>query len=244
MPDHCLADSTFIGRAFRCTFQTSIHCVTLQFVSHLTDTRLHHYKINSCKRPIDGRYRPNQHSKQNIMKNISQARQSCAKVRPSAKHTSDSAVATPTVSGVFLRPKISVYGRDGRSGDARRTATSVCLTSRPPAHLKQCASGYQPQVGVETMPTGTPTTTPTAAPHEATNQATFPSYQQLGTCIQIATSTSKSLDDSVRKMLIDCALTKAKLCFVDGAFPQSLGQALVATRHLKQLCDEANGGAK
>ena len=172
-------------------------------------------------------------------------------VRPSASNTSDNAVAIPTVSGVFSRLITLVFGRDGRHGNVRRTALSVLLTSRPPVARSKATSGYQSHNGDTTMPQGNPTTTGAPAqtpPNEASNQATLPRYQQQGTPhperIQIAPSPSKSLNAETRQLLIHTALYKAGSLLLAGSFSQSLGQALIASRHMKQLCaDSQVGGA-
>jgi len=66
------------------------------------------------------------------------------------ENTFGSAVATPTESGVFSRPKfgnvafshVHGFGRDGQNGNAWRMAIPMFSTSCPPALLENDASGF------------------------------------------------------------------------------------------------------
>jgi len=172
-------------------------------------------------------------------------------IHDGARNTTEVAVATPTESGVFACPESLGYGQGGANRETARMATSMFLTPCPPDDRRKSEGGFQSQVGAKTMPQGTPTTTGAPAqtpPNEATNQATLPRYQQQGTPhperIQIAPSPSKSLDAATRQLLIHTALYKAGSLLLAGSFSQSLGQALIASRHMKQLCaDSQVGGA-
>lgn len=83
----------------------------------------------------------------------------CATVCAGAKNTLDTAVASPTESGLLSRPKfgnvasshVQSFGRDGQSGNTWRTAVSVFLTSRPPIDRKKSMCGFQSHTGAETM---------------------------------------------------------------------------------------------
>ena len=84
-----------------------------------------------------------------------------AKVASGAEYTLDTAVATPTVSGVLSRPNTLFFGRDGATRKDARTAVSVYSTSRPPAiGLNTVASGPQSHTGARTMTTVNSTATP------------------------------------------------------------------------------------
>ncbi|MEI7590189.1 MAG: hypothetical protein WCJ49_02565 [Deltaproteobacteria bacterium] len=149
-----------------------------------------------------------------IMKNISNARQRCAKVRQGAKNTFGIAVATPTESGVFACPE---YGQGGANRETARMAIPMFLTPCPPNDRKKSLCGFQFRIGDKTMPQGTPTTTPTAAP----------------------TKSIQTIDLSTRMILIDISLTKASQALHAGSLSKSLGATLSAGRHLKQAITKA-----
>ena len=157
------------------------------------------------------------------MKNISNARQRCAKVRQGAKNTFGIAVATPTESGVFACPE---YGQGGANRETARMAIPMLQTPCPPKDRCKSLCGFQFRIGDKTMPQGTPTTTPTAAHHEAINRPPHP-------------TTSKSIDPSLRLVMIDNILTQASQSLRSGSMSKSLGATLSASRHLKQAITEA-----
>jgi len=158
----------------------------------------------------------------------------CDTVHTGARNTFDRAVATPTDSGVFACPEFDGYGQGGADRETARMALSMFLTPFPPNDRRKSDGGFQTHRGAKTMPTGTPTTTPIAASTGNTPKRD----------VQSRTSPTTSLTDTMRAMLIDGALCKARKHLNDGSMSLSLGQTLVASRHLKQACSKATTGGR
>lgn len=82
---------------------------------------------------------------------VSRATVSAALKGAGARHTISVAVATPTDERGFVTSKqgagaaasgLHGFGRDGAIRKDARTATDVCLTSRPPYALRQATGGF------------------------------------------------------------------------------------------------------
>ena len=107
-----------------------------------------------------------------------------AKVATGARHTLiDNAVATPTGSGVFLRPNFMGvalchtygYGRGASVRKAGGMALSMCLTPRPPVASRRAPSGFQSHNGASAMTTQTTPKTGTLSLPASTTEQT-PAY--------------------------------------------------------------------
>lgn len=107
------------------------------------------------------------------------AAQSRATMRPGAEHTFEYAVATPTESGVFSRPKfgntalcrVHSLGLGVVNRKATSTAYSVCSNPVPPNDLNSQRAGFKSQYGAKTMATATTTTTGKSAQTTPTEAA-------------------------------------------------------------------------
>ena len=116
------------------------------------------------------------------------------------------------------------FGRDGRSGNARRMAVPMFLTSRPPYARKNADGGLQSCTGAEFMTTVN-TTTP-----------------KMGR-LTLGTKPAPSPATLARRLAIDAALSAA-LCLVRTTDTQhgiqaATGRAIRAVSMLKQACAEA-----
>ncbi len=103
---------------------------------------------------------------------LSKPRQSLLKLaqagnRPMLENIIDSEVHIPTESGIFSRPNSLIFGRDSRSGNARRMAESMFSISRPPVLLENSASGCQSHSGATMLKAPSRAITPTTAPAAA-----------------------------------------------------------------------------
>ena len=148
-------------------------------------------------------------------------RRRCARIHTGADNTTKLAGNLPD-SEVFSRSESFGFGRDGVNREATRTTNFVLSTSRPPVALDKAASGYQSQLGAETM---TKVNTPT-------------------------TSNSDNITDGAiiaRICAIENALTTALFHIRQPYSPKALqaatGRAIRAASMLKQACTEVSGVA-
>lgn len=159
----------------------------------------------------------------------------CAKVIPGAEHTIEIAGNLPD-SEVFSRPEFSsvasrrveVLGLGVVNRKATSTAISVCSNPAPPAiGLNTVASGFQSQIGAETM----------------TNVISLNSRKASHTAVKKALNATHTPSTIERQQAIENALTMAlyfvRLPATESGLRAATGRAIRAASMLRQACAES-----